>query len=212
MTEKQSPITQHRIKRKRVARPPSFQVVGISGPDGCGKTTLAQLIEERLDGKYVCFQVNFADKLKRELLSFLISHKPNNANVAELARAMTEKPTPEWARYLMRGWGGFQRDFNPQYWIQKWNYEVLLHVSQPEVMEGPLPMLVLCSDVRYVNEVEAIQAHGGSVLYLDDTGQPLNTLLHQLPEVRQIADLGFTINSKVKQWADVDQVIEALSL
>lgn len=207
--------------RKRTNPSHPCRVVAIAGPDGCGKTTLAQLIEEQVSDRYECFHINIADRLKVEIKSLLHSEATKTRqgmNFLELNRAFTDKPTPQWARHLMRGWGDYKRQVDPLYWVAKWKFTVAhLELAYDVDTNNTKPNLVLCSDLRYVNELKAVHELGGVAVYLDDAGQSLSELAaigasHQLLDVREQADIGFTINSKAKMWVDVKDVLEALEL
>lgn len=174
-----------------------MRVIGISGSDGCGKSTLAEAIIHRAGDRFHPVRVPFAEQLRHEVRNLLADDVD-----------VWQKPTPPWLRSLLVGWGGYKRSINPDYWVEAW--QGLLQFWGTRQTESEL--LVVVDDVRYRNELSAVQHLGGTVLYLDDAGQPDHTLGHELVEVRSMADLGFTINSKAKMWADADQVLEALEL
>ena len=185
-----------------------MRVIGISGPDGSGKTTLSLVIAKRLaDLGYDPHFVPFAMQLRVELQIALRDECDRNHPRLEAPNPW-DKPTNEWMRNLMRGWGDWKRSIDPDYWVRAW--EARLELLR---QGGQRKRLVLISDdLRYRNEAASVQAHGGTVLYLDDAGHADHSLGHELLDVRGMADLGFTINSKAKMWADPEMVLEALEL
>lgn len=170
-------------------------IIGLAGADGAGKSTLASALLTALEDRYVSIhRINFADPLRREVADLIQGEY----------HQMFVKPTPDWMRNLLRGWGDYKRHLEEGYWVRQWMERL-----------GPIPAqsLVLVDDVRYLNEARAIQSFDdGVVLFLDDAGRPDSDLLHELVEVRATADMGFTINSRAKLWADPELVLGALDL
>ena len=179
-----------------------MRVVGIaSSCDGCGKTMLARHIAVRTTLKTAVLP--FAGALKRELWAVLETDAISNGlSSSHISPALTEKPTPIWARLLMRDWGDYKRKLDPDYWVKQW---------EQQIQETPDIELVIADDVRYRNEADAIHLHGGTVIFLDDVGTRDNQMLHELVDVRSMADIGFTVNH-AGEWADPDVVVEALGL
>lgn len=180
-----------------------MRIVGIAASaDGCGKSTLAHHLASRtlLEPAVVPFAQALRGELYTALVRDAIAHHPRYTHIPE---ALLEKPTPEWARALLRAWGDYKRHLEPDYWVKRWNQR--LDELEPQVE------LVLVDDVRYRNEAEAIQSRGGTLVFLDDVGTPDSQMLHELVDVRGMADLGFTVN-RAGEWADPEAVMEALGL
>lgn len=185
-----------------------MRVIGISGPDGCGKSTLAEAIQTHAVAKgYPTYIAPFATQLRQELMDVMQAECDRN-HPHDTVPNPWEKPTPDFMRNLLRGWGDWKRTMDPDYWVESWVNRLAVLEEQND---NPR-LVVVADDVRYENEAMAVTFSGGTVLYLDDASQPDHTLGHELVEVRSMADVGFTINSRAKMWADVDAVLEALDL
>ncbi len=199
-----------------------MKLIGIAGCDGSGKTTLAESLREIYGDKEKSVHINFADKLKDEvaaLLTFADTWKTEYISTDEgievYSDLVREKPTPEWLRLLLRGWGNYRRSGDPKYWVNRWIDAVVDHKYQCD-FELKQECFVVCSDVRYVNEAKAIHELGGTLLYLDDVCKPLGELtageLHELDKVAAICDYGFLINTKARGWVKADYVAKLLGL
>jgi hypothetical protein len=148
--------------------------------------------------------VPFARALKGELYTALVRDAiAHQLDTSHIPQALLEKPTPEWARALLRAWGDYKRHLEPDYWVKRWNQRV--DELEPQVE------LVLVDDVRYRNEAEAIQSRGGTLVFLDDLSVPDHQMRHELVDVRQMADVGFVVNREGR-WANPVEVMEVLGL
>ena len=122
-----------------------MQIIGLSGKKHSGKTTAANLLAEYVYetyNKHVAI-IGFADAVKNELaeafclpLYYIENHKQN-------------------FRLIMQGYGtDYRRELCGQdYWIKKVE-EKLAHTEAS---------LVIIPDVRFLNELKAIQDWGGEV-------------------------------------------------
>lgn len=181
----------------------TVRIVGLSASaDGCGKTTLARHIVSRTLLEPAI--VPMARALRQELHTILAQDAVfRELPTAHIVPGLMDKPTPTWARELLRSWGDYKRMLDPDYWVKRWEDRI-------QELEGTVE-LVLVDDIRYRNEADAIHAHGGSLVFLDDVGTPDNALRHELVDVRAMADIGFTVN-RTGEWADPNAVMEALGL
>lgn len=186
-----------------------MKVLGIAGTDGSGKSTLRNALVRPLSeqGFSVMF-VPFAGQLRLELTSAM-EWDWRNRNLKTPIPNAWEKPTPRYMRDLLRGWGEMKRQYDPDYWVVSWRTRVE-DLRRHDGYQGEV--FVIADDVRYVNEVTAVQGLGGQLLYLDDVSVPDNELLHELVDVRTLADIGFSINSKRMVWADPQAVLVSLGL
>lgn len=178
-----------------------MRVIGISGPDGCGKSTLAEAIMSNASDRFRPVRIAFAEVLRDEVQLLLERDGDKDANA-------WQKPTPDWLRNLLRGWGDYKRSQSPDYWVKSWQTLLQIHIRRRMTEE----FLVIADDIRYTNEAEAVHNLGGTVLYLDDAAVPDHQLLHELLDVREMADIGFTVDSRAGNWAEPQAVMEALGL
>ncbi len=128
-------------------------IVGISGKRGSGKTTLANILEER----YGWFHVSLADFLKRKCREdFDLTLEQTNGALKEVVDERYDK-TP---RQIMIDMGSFYRSVDPHFWIKKVQEQIL---GFPQAQRGN----VVISDIRFRNEAEWISRHYGYVVRLE---------------------------------------------
>lgn len=177
-----------------------MRLIGFAGTDGSGKTTLAN--QWLQTGQGCCLHLNFADALRDEVSSAL-----------DMSRAeVYAKPTPDWLRLLLRGWGGYKRSLDPDYWTKAWSDR--LASARFGYDYGRLS--VVCSDVRYFNEATLITKLGGTIVYLSDAAKPLaglaNGEAHELARVRNLAAIEIAIDSSGDYWASLSDLINQLEI
>lgn len=135
-------------------------LLGITGQKQSGKDTVLKCIRELLPSKAI-LQRNFADALKLEValgcnvdVDFVNEHKEN-------------------FRLILQGWGtDFRRRlFGDDYWIKKWMIAMSRTVTNP--------FMVVCTDVRFLNEAEAIRNLGGILWRVNRTNSDRLPDLHQ---------------------------------
>ncbi len=194
-----------------------MKLIGIAGCDGSGKTTLAESLRELYGSKGKSVHVNFADKLKDEVAEILWQSKIHHTvkPLEYWQSFVRQKPTPEWLRLMLRGWGNCRRSIDPDYWVRKWVSEVVDHKYLCD-FKWKQEAFVVCSDVRYVNEAKAIHELGGTVLFLDDISKPLEKLSegerHELHKVADMCDHGFLMSSRKDDWIEPQYVFKLLKL
>lgn len=176
-----------------------MRIVGIAGADGCGKSTLAGHLLTT-EGYYPV-RVPFAEQLRHEVQALLEQDGEQTVDA-------WQKPTPAWLRQLLRGWGDYKRSLQPDYWVLAWRGLIQFWGTR----HTPHELLIIADDLRYVNEAEAVHNLGGTVIYLDDVAVPDHQLLHELLDVREMADIGFTVDSRAGKWVDAGMVTETLGL
>jgi hypothetical protein len=121
-------------------------IIGITGYQGSGKSTIASLLVERFGFR----RERFAGPLKDMLRAIGLEDGHLDGPLKEVPCALLAGRTP---RYVMQRLGSeFGREMiAPDWWTLLWRYRV-----------GPHP-LVVADDVRFPNEVEIIRGHGGVV-------------------------------------------------
>ena len=145
-------------------------IVGFSGKKGSGKSTLSQALARDFDGAVF----SFADVLKehcQELFGLTIKqcygteeHKNSPTKIrwwdmADFPSGSQRSATFMTAREVLQYYGTqIIRRINPNAWVDA-------TMGRIDDMEGVYEH-VFIQDVRYVNEVEAIQSRGGKVIRL----------------------------------------------
>jgi len=123
-------------------------LLGITGLKQSGKDTVLKCIRELLPGKLIV-QRNFADALKLEVaiacgvdIDFINDNKPH-------------------FRLILQGWGSdFRRQLcGDDYWINRWMIAVQQTVANP--------YLLVCTDVRFLNEASKVRELGGILWRVD---------------------------------------------
>lgn len=144
------------------------------GLKGSGKTTACNYLKTKLpDVKHI----NFKDALIREIkenfpdvLRLIAEYQYRGGygfhpddNVDELIDLLfIEKPP--LIRTLMQNYGTeLRRKENPNYWVDRWNESV---AKVAEVQDGKISTNIVCDDVRFVNEYDAVKALGGITIRL----------------------------------------------
>lgn len=128
------------------------KIVGITGKLGVGKTTAADFLIERGFVK-----VGFKDAIVKEiterfpnLLIEIAKHEPFDPTMR------TKGPL---LRALMQHYGTeVRRRDDEHYWIKAWKATAYSHIIRGKS--------VVCDDVRFLNEVEAIRELGGKIIRL----------------------------------------------
>ena len=132
-------------------------LLGITGQKQSGKDTVLKCIRELLPHKAI-LQRNFADALKQEValacgvtLDFINENK-------------------DLFRPILQWWGTeFRRNlFGEDYWIKKW----LVEVHRASLKS---PYLLVCTDVRFLNEAQAIRNLDGILWRVYRTSNALDT-------------------------------------
>ena len=132
-----------------------MMIIGISGYVGSGKTTTS----DWFIGNHGFKRLSFADPIRNMIMALGIpeatlrdpelKEQPHKLLLGRSPRYAMEKLGKEWGRELM----------HPQFWIGQF-------AAKADTMK-----FVICDDVRYPNEVEAIHALGGKVYKLIVPGQ-----------------------------------------
>lgn len=131
-------------------------IIGLAGYARVGKNTLASMIVNEPDAGMKMLQGAFADKLKDEVGDMLAAVKvPKSVLVND----------KENFRDLMVFWGKTRRRQNPNYWV---DIVMKQYRKIKEGMKGK-DFLFIITDVRYLNEVEAILSEGGKVYIVQRT-------------------------------------------
>ena len=138
-------------------------VIGICGYKRSGKNEVARILTER----YGYVQRNFADPLKAMALAIdpVIEYDGLNetlhirlADLVECDGWETAKEIPDVRRFLQRlGTEGVRQHLGIDAWVAAWRNGVAREWARDETRR------IVASDVRFLNEAQAIRAAGGQV-------------------------------------------------
>lgn len=126
-------------------------VIGLCGPEGAGKSTVARLLTEIFEAEIV----PFALPLKRMLLSLGIDERHVFGTPADKEEPL-EMLGGKSARYAMQTLGSeWARDLIcNNLWVNAWR----------KAMEHKRGWLIVADDLRFQNEADAIKDLGGCVV------------------------------------------------
>lgn len=147
-------------------------LIGLCGYSKVGKDTAAL-------GMGGWFRSAFADELKADLqpLFDMIALRLSIAEHKEMARPMLVE------------WGRLARKRNPLFWIDRLFSQIDSYVNR----------LIVITDVRYMNEVQAIEARGGTLVYIERSGfyaankeeeDSITEIRHQRPGMIRVVNDG----------------------
>lgn len=128
-------------------------VVGFAGLARSGKSTAAQYLVDLYDFK----RIRFAQALKDMLRAVGLGDREIDGDLKEVPCDLLGGKTPRFAMQTIgTEWG--RNLIAPDIWIRVW---------QGAVGRLPADQAVVCDDVRFPNEVEAIRSLGGIIVRLD---------------------------------------------
>lgn len=141
-------------------------IIGISGHDGCGKSTLARMLADRTDGRIV----SFADPLRHEAAGHL----------GLPIGALYEKPTPDDMRAYLRALGWIRRSrCGADYWVRKWGETVAeLHDR----------FHIFTDDQRHMNEALFIEKNNGVLVSLERSKVEPDRVREFMPIITEVWD------------------------
>lgn len=123
-------------------------ILGLLGPAGSGKTTVASYLVERYDAK----EYTFAHPLKKLVRSAFGLPKEAVYGTQDEKEERREEAHMYSGRELMQRVGqGVREAWGENFWADS----VLRQIAKE------MPPLVVISDVRHVNEAEALLSYGG---------------------------------------------------
>ncbi len=146
-------------------------LIGLVGKAGAGKDTFAEILADA----YGFVRVAFADRLRETALvvnpivvpgdgTGLFPDKRLAEVVAEVGWDIAKREIPEVRRFLQHLGQGLRNTVDPDIWV---------NLAMEEV-DGLAPAPVVVTDVRYVNEVQAIRDRRGVVVRIVRDGAGLD--------------------------------------
>lgn len=152
----------------------SKQLIVFCGNAGSGKSTLCEYLSE----KYLYFRLKFADPIKEMLASIGLGYEELEGDLKEKPCDLLGGKTPRFAMQTLGTEWGRQAVYN-NIWVDAWSRdaeELLLYRN------------VVCDDMRFPNEVEAVKKFNGTIIKIVRPGQ------EDIPENTHISeqnDLGY---------------------
>ena len=162
------------------------QILGLVGPKGCGKSTLANLLVRDHDFR----RISFASPLKMMLRSLLMNQGLPAGTVTDMIDGpLKEIPTPyledKSPRHAMQTlgteWG--RNLIGDSLWINAWRRAA--EYSR---------QAIVADDVRFLNEAEVIRNLGGKVLLISRAGLGFGDEHVSEQELKQIVPDGVVVN------------------
>lgn len=146
--------------RKQATNGKPVRLVGISGRKGAGKDTVAKYLSDKHPN---AIRVAFADELKILAMRYfgLSWSDVNGTQEQKAAQCPSCKPGVS-VRNVLQTIGQSWRDLSPDIWVRNMarTVEAIRSVSADDT-------LIIIPDVRYPDEVRAIQQWGGLVIRLN---------------------------------------------
>lgn len=138
-------------------------VIALTGKKQSGKSTAAEYIAKRYNAERVNFKDGLIQELKERFPNTLqvIIRTLEKANYDGMKpwtidRLFNEKP--DIVRSLLQEYGtNVRREDDPLYWVSKWEGSVGIKT-------------VVCDDVRFLNEAEAVKKKGGIIIRIKRNG------------------------------------------
>ena len=140
-------------------------IIGLCGKKGSGKSTAATYLKE----KYGTNRVNFKDALVTEIkqnfnpllnaMIELLEKQDYDGNCALTIDQLFDKKPPV-IRTLMQCYGTeVRRADNENYWKNKWIVSTMEKGGR-----------IVCDDVRFLNEADAVKSVGGFIIKIEREG------------------------------------------
>jgi ribose 1,5-bisphosphokinase PhnN len=181
---------------------PKSILIGLAGPAGAGKDTVADYLVE----KHSFQKLSFAGPLKAMLAAGGMP-EPQDRALKELAIPGFDFSWRQAAQSLGTEWG---RELDPDLWIKLVEKRI---ASIDNVLSSRGSRIVL-SDVRFVNEAEMINRMGGSVVHILGRQADLGLAASHVSEAKlMIEDQDLIIDNRgdIEQLhAEIEEVMYAV--
>lgn len=190
-------------------------IIGISGPAGSGKSTVAELICDR----YFATRVSFAEPI-RKMLHPMLDQLMYDRDASEVDAALHEnkeemiKELNVSARYLMQNLGGFFRDVNVNTFVTLADKKIKMLEEINEMLSelfgnnlhvGSYGYII--DDVRYDNEAQWITGvKRGAVIRVERPTE----LLKEVP--KHHSERGINRDYVSREYTNSDQIEDAIRI
>ena len=135
----------------------NIKIIGLAGPKGVGKSTVAKQLSEKLEAEFKTVQVrSFADPIRDAARAIGFSSKQLSDPVTKEVKDPTLGISP---RAFMQGLG-FMRLHNESVYVDIMRQRLALEQPFDEIL------YVVIDDVRFDNEAKWINENGGKVFEL----------------------------------------------
>jgi|SRR5579872_1680765 len=163
------------------------QIIGLAGRAGCGKSTAAaELVRLGFT------RVRFAGPLKDMMRALGLTDEEIEGRFKESPCALLCGRTPRYAMQTIgTDWG---RDMiGPRLWVNAW--ETCVH-------RLPSHIPVVCDDVRFQNEADAVHRMGGVVIEIKRAAVDAKAVLHPSEALQFDSDYVLDNNGTVEAFHD----------
>lgn len=158
-------------------------LIGLTGYKGSGKTEVAKF----LHSEYFFYRINFKDALIEEMKEKLPDTLSAIAKVYSTTIPELFQTKPMIMRELMQNYGTeVRRNDDPMYWIKQWEE----HIKDLPLEED----LIVCDDVRFLNEADAIKRYNGKIIRVVNLSQDEEPK-HQSETEQRCIDADYTLYS-----------------
>lgn len=190
-------------------------VIGISGPAGSGKSTVADLICER----YFATKVSFAEPI-RKMLHPMLDQLMYDSEPSEVVAALHENKESVIeelnvsARYLMQNLGGFFRDVNVDTFVTLADKKIKMLEEINEMLSELMGTNLhvgsygyIIDDVRYDNEAQWITGQKqGAIIRVERPEE----LLKEVP--KHHSERGINRDYVSREYTNSDQMDDAIRI
>lgn len=171
-------------KPQLINYPCSLPLIGIAGPAGSGKNTVADIIADQHD----CVQYSFAAPLKQMLqLGLGLTRHDTDGYRKEQVHPVYGKSTRQMMQTLGTEWG--RNMVHPDIWVMATaDYCTALHKENQR-------LAIVLTDVRFNNEADWVRNQGGIIIHLSrPSAAPVAEHASEKP-VNYIEDVDFIIHN-----------------
>jgi hypothetical protein len=172
--------------------------VAFIGPAGCGKSTCADLLVEH----YGYTRLKFAHPIKKMLTVLGLEDRHLEGDQKEVACDLLGGVSPRRAMQVLgHEWG--RKLIHPDLWVRAWMKEAVFMLQNGHRL--------VCDDLRYPNELDALLRLGGSTIRIVRKDQVTQCECHD-SETQQILSQRVIVNDGTldKLYARVELTLDSI--